>query len=73
MAANKLFAAVSPVQDPEVVAAKIAKVILGGKGEHLLLPEGNPLMTLAAAGRGLPYWMLELSNSTQKDTAKAGH
>jgi len=73
LAANWLFGSVSPVQDPEVVAARIAKVILSGKGAHVLLPEGNPLMTLAAAGRGLPHWLLEFSNDTQKNTAKGGH
>ncbi|QIW97372.1 hypothetical protein AMS68_002890 [Peltaster fructicola] len=70
LAANWLFGSVSPVQDPEVVAARIAKVILSGKGAHILLPEGNPLMTFAAAGRGLPHWLLEFGNDTQKDTAR---
>lgn len=70
LAANKLFGAVSPVQEPEVVAKRIAEVILSGRGQHVLLPEGNPLMTLAAMGRGLPHWLHEFSNDTQKDTAK---
>lgn len=51
----------------------MAKVVLSGKGQHVLLPKNNPLMTLAAMGRGLPHWLLEFSNDTQKDTAKAGH
>ncbi|KAJ8605259.1 hypothetical protein MRB53_041515 [Persea americana] len=42
LAANKLFAAVAPVQDPEVVAAEIAKVILSGKGSPHLAAEEQP-------------------------------
>jgi hypothetical protein len=57
------------VQEPEYVARRMTDVILSGRGQHLLLPEGNILMTLAAAGRGLPHWLHEFANDTQKNTA----
>jgi len=70
LARTTLFNLASPLQDPEVVAKHMADVVLSGKGQHILLPKGNPLMTLAAMGRGLPHWLLEFANSTQASTAK---
>jgi len=66
---KKLSSIGAPIQDPEVVGARIAKAILSGRGSHVLLPENNPIMLLASMGRGFPHWLHEIANDTQMNTA----
>jgi len=48
---------------PEFVADKIAKAILSGKSQHVILPTSlNPV----SGARGWPHWLHELINDTTK-------